>query len=114
MTLEEEEQQEVPDGAAVFPLIPPELGANPLLLAVIHATIFLAGSDEAIVNAAAADEVVERLGTYLRRLRGPQLQLVREDMQCLSSYARQQKWPKQVIRALQVLLEDYGVGEGEA
>ena len=45
---------EVPEGAAVFPLIPPELGVNPLLLAVLHATVFLAGSDEKIVNPAAA------------------------------------------------------------
>jgi hypothetical protein len=101
---------EVPDGAAVFPEIPAELGVHPLLLAVIHATIFLAGSDDDLVNPAAADEAVERIGTYLRRLDGPQLAQVREDMACLIAHARQQQWPKGLVRALQSLLGDFGVG----
>ena len=29
-------EPEVPEGAAVFPLIPAELGINPLLLAALH------------------------------------------------------------------------------
>ena len=53
-----ESHREVPEGAAVFPLIPVELGINPLLLAVIQATVFLAGSDENLVEPAAADEIV--------------------------------------------------------
>ncbi|MBY0228073.1 MAG: MoaD family protein, partial [Gemmataceae bacterium] len=36
---EEEPGEEVPDGAAVFPEIPDDLGVNPLLLASLHATI---------------------------------------------------------------------------
>ena len=34
---------EVPEGAAVFPTIPAELGVHPLLLAVLHAVVFLEG-----------------------------------------------------------------------
>ena len=41
-----DEADEVPDGAAVFPLIPAELGVHPLLLAVLHAYVFLDGSDD--------------------------------------------------------------------
>ena len=55
---------QVPEGAAVFPLIPAELGINPLLLAVVHATVFLAGSDEEVVDATAADEAVGYLAGY--------------------------------------------------
>ena len=47
---------EVPEGAAVFPEIPPELGVHPLLLAVLHAVVFLSGSDDVLVNPAAAEE----------------------------------------------------------
>ena len=43
---DEAEPTEVPDGAAVFPEIPAELGVQPLLLAVLQATVFLAGSTE--------------------------------------------------------------------
>jgi hypothetical protein len=105
-------EEVVPEGAAVFPEIPAELGVNPLLLAVLHATVFLAGSDEQVVQPAAADEAVERLGEYLRRLDGPALRQVREDMACLVAYARQQKWPKQLVQSLKSFLADFGVGAG--
>jgi len=107
----DESAHEVPPGAAVFPLIPPELGIHPVLLAMIHATVFLTGSKESIVDPSAADEAVESMASYLRRLSGRALQGVREDMECLVAYARQEKWPKQVVRSLQTFLEDFGVGE---
>jgi hypothetical protein len=104
-------QSEVPEGAAVFPLIPPELGINPLLLAVLHAVVFLAGSSEQVVDPGAADEVLQYLTGYLRRLDGSQLPRLREDMDCLISYARKQKWPKQVVQSLRTFLTDFGLGE---
>jgi hypothetical protein len=107
-------EREVPEGAAVFPTIPAELGIDPVLLAVIHATVFLAGSDEKLVDPAAADEVVEAMGGYLRRLEGKQLAGVRENMECLVSYARQEKWPGPLIESLRSLLGDYGVDDREA
>src|SRR3954463_1996309 len=86
-------QAEVPEGAAVFPLIPDELGIHPLLLAVLHAVVFLDGSDEAVIHDAAADEALNYLATYLQRLRGPELRRVREDLETLRDFARQEKWP---------------------
>ncbi len=107
----EEVGSEVPEGAAVFPPIPPELGVNPLLLAVLHATVFLAGSEEHIVDPDAADEAVQVMAGYLRRLSATQLQQVREDLESLVSYARQQQWPRQEVRSLQTFLADCGVRE---
>src|SRR5205823_6593075 len=94
----EEAESEVPEGAAVFPLIPPELGVNPLLLAVLHAVVFLEGSDPHIVESAAADEARQFIAGYLQRLRGDALQQAQEDINCLTNYARQAKWPKQELR----------------
>src|SRR4051812_21294213 len=105
----DEAEPDVPEGAAVFPLIPPELGINPLLLAVLHAIIFLAGSEDDIVHAAAADEAVQYLAGYLQRLEGAQLERVREDIDCLVRFAKQEKWPKQLIVAVKTLLEDMGI-----
>jgi hypothetical protein len=102
-------EPDVPPGAAVFPLIPPELGVRPLTLAVVHAIVFLAGSDSKVVDPAAADEAVERIADYLRRLKTDRLNEVREDFDCLVRYARQQKWPKQLIRSLQSFLSDCGI-----
>jgi hypothetical protein len=110
---EDEGALEVPEGAAVFPEIPAELGAHPLLLAVLHATVFLAGSDDEVVHPAAADEAVAALVGYLRRLEGEDLRRVREDMACLVAYARQQKWPKQLVQSLKSFLSDFGIGEEE-
>src|SRR5262245_42559921 len=105
-------EEEVPEGAAVFPHIPGELGVNPLLLAVLHALVFLQGSSEEVVHPAAADEALDRLVEYLQRLEGPGLRQVREDMDCLQRLARQEKWPAQLVQALKSLATVFGP-EGE-
>ena len=104
---------EVPSGAAVFPLIPEELGVHRLLVAALHAIVFLDGYAEEVVNPAAADEAVQFIITYLQRLRGPELRRVREDIECLLAYARQEKWSQEETDFLQGFLEDYGLGTGD-
>jgi hypothetical protein len=106
------EPTEVPDGAALFPEIPTELGVHPLLLAVLHATVFLAGSTDEIVDGDAADEAVQAMAGYLQRLEGEQLARVREDLACLIAFARQGKWPRELVRFLKSFLSDYGIEEG--
>jgi hypothetical protein len=106
----EEAENPVPEGAAVFPLIPPELGVNPLLLAVLHAVVFFDGSEEHVVHPAAAEEARQFIAGYLQRLCEARLQQVREDMKCLAQYARQASWPKQQQRFVKEFLDDYGVG----
>ena len=103
------DDSQAPDGAAVFPLIPAELGVHPLLLAVLHAYVFLEGSAEEVVNGAAAGEAMEYLATYLQRLAGPELRRVREDLDTLVGFAKNEKWPKQQVRFLQDFLKDNGV-----
>jgi hypothetical protein len=111
----DESESAVPEGAAVFPLIPAELGVHPLLLAVIHATVFLDGSEDTVVHPDAAAEALEYVTTYLQRLSGPDLRRIREDLEALAGYARHQKWSKQQIRFLKDFLADHGVGgEDEA
>jgi hypothetical protein len=100
---------ETPDGAAVFPLIPPELGVHPLLLAVLHAFVFLEGSEAAVVNGAAAEEAMEYLAGYVQRLSGNDLRRVKEDLNTLAGFAKHEKWPKQQVRFLQDFLSDTGV-----
>jgi hypothetical protein len=101
---------ETPDGAAVFPLIPEELGIHPLLLAVLHAFVFLEGSEAAVLNAAVADEAMNYIVEYLQRLEGDQFRRVREDMATLAGFAKSEKWPKQQVRFLQDFLKDNGIG----
>ncbi len=105
---------EVPEGAAAFPDIPAELGVSPLLLAVLHATVFLAGSDEAVVHPAAAEEVLGAVAGCLARLGGAELAKVRADLDALIAYARREKWPRSRVLFFKNVLADYGVGTGEA
>jgi hypothetical protein len=103
-----DEPEEAPDGVAVFPLIPPELSVDPLLLAVIHAVVFLSGSDDEVVNPDASSEALEYMATYLQQLQGERLRRLR-------TYGRQEKWPKQLTLFLKTFLADFGIGdEGEA
>ncbi len=106
----EGQEPEVPEGAAVFPLIPTELQIHPLLLAVLHATVFLSGSDEEVVNPSAAAETLEYIATCLERLSGPDMDRVRADMNCLMEYARREKWPKQHVQFVKTFLADYAAG----
>jgi hypothetical protein len=96
-------------GAAVFPLIPGDLQVNPLLLALLHAMVFIDGSTDDIIDPDAADEATNYLVTYLQRLKGPALERVQEDMDCLIAYAKQQGWPKQQLTFLKAFLADYGI-----
>ncbi len=109
-----DEASQVPEGAAVFPLIPEELGVHPLLLAALHAVVFFDGSDPEVVNDAAADEALQYVATYIQRLRGPDLQRAREDMEALTAYAREAGWPTEEQQFLKTFLSDYGAGGEES
>jgi hypothetical protein len=109
----DEPEQSVPEGAAVLPEIPAELGVHPLLLAVLHAIIFLDGSEDAVVNPDAAVEALEYMAAYLQRLSGAELRRIREDLHALTVFARQEKWPKQHIRFFKEFLDNFGIGENE-
>jgi hypothetical protein len=105
---------EVPEGAALMPLIPPELGISPLFLAMIHSYIFFEGTDVALINEDVANENLEYLASYLQRLQGADLRKTEEDLTTLVGYAKQEKWPTDVVEFLQNFLEFNGVGEGGA
>lgn len=106
-----DDADEVPDGTAVFPEIPEELGIHPLFLAMLHTYVFLDGSDTAIVNAEASSEAMEYVALYLQRLKGAELQRTREDLDTLVGYAKEQKWPKQYVVFLKGFLADNGVSD---
>src|SRR5438045_581238 len=102
-----DEASQVPDGAAIFPVIPEELGIHPLLLAVLHSIGFLEGSTEEVVHPDAADEAVQFLMSYFQRLEGADLKRLREDLETLISFARQEKWGAEEIEFLEGFLDDY-------
>ncbi len=107
------DQHEVPEGAGVLPLIPVELNVHPLLLGVLHATVFLAASDDQIVDSKAADEAFDHMAGYLRRLHGADLARVRGDLAALAEYGRQEKWAVESIGFLEAFLDMCGMNDDE-
>lgn len=104
-----DESPDVPEGAAVFPVIPAELGVHPLLLAVLHAVVFLEGSEASVVQADAAQEQLEMMAECLQRLDGDDRRRAREDMATLLGFAKHEKLPKGFQQFLKNFLDDYGV-----
>jgi hypothetical protein len=104
-------EAEVPEGAAVFPEIPDDLNIHPLLLALLHAVVFIAGSDEELVDAAAGEEALEGVGGYLRRLQGADRERVRSDLAKLADFARTEGWEPEEIGLFQNFLADFGAEE---
>ncbi len=51
------------------------------------------------------------MAAYLQRLEGPTLERLREDLECLVSFARQEKWPKQLTTFLKTFLAEHGIGD---
>lgn len=94
----------------MFPLIPEELNVQPLLLAVLHATVFLSASDEELVQSEAAEEAFDYMAAYLRRLKGPELERVHADLVTLAEFGKQEKWSKQAVDFLETFLQVCGVG----
>ena len=107
------DDNEIPDGAAVFPTIAAELNIHPLLLAALHAVVFLGGSAEEIVHPAAADEALGTMAGYIQRCDGADRRRVLEDLQVLRSYAKDQGWPKQLTAFLRSFADDFGLANDE-
>ena len=103
------ESEEVPEGAAVVPLIPEKAGVSPLFLAVFHALVFLEGSSEEIIDPSGADEAAHYLATYLQRLSGDELRRLKKDLKRLSDYARKQRWSADQQQLIDDFLEQYGI-----
>jgi len=103
------DREEVPEGAAVVPLIPESAGVHPLFLAVFHALVFLEGSSQEVVDPAVADEAVQYLATYLQRLSGDHLDHLRKDLKRLAEYARREKWSTDQQKLIEDFLQHYGI-----
>ncbi len=106
--LDEDGEEQVPDGAAIFPEIPEELGVHPLLLASLQAVVFLVGSTERVVEPSASEEILHYMFTYFQRLEGSQLTRIQEDVQVLLAFAKQEGWTKQEFRFLKEILSHFG------
>ena len=109
----DENSIEVPEGTAIFPEIPDQVGANPLLLSLLHFVVFIAGSDKNICNQQAGAAILDQVATYLQRLNAKEVARLKEDLAVLAAFAREEKWGGGTVEVLDTFLDDMGVGDGE-
>src|SRR6516165_5964278 len=101
------DREEVPEGAAVVPLIPESAGVRPLFLAVFHALVFVEGSSEEVLDPKAAEETVQYLAAYLQRISGYDLDNLKEDLKRLKEHARRQRWSSDQQKLIEDFLQHY-------
>lgn len=109
MTDPAQQPQDAPEGACAFPRIPDKVDVDPLLLAVIHALVFLQGSSEDVVDPQAADEAVDHMVSYLQRLQGKDLERMKTGLKNLGQFARQQKWKPDEVAFLDEFMDVLGL-----
>lgn len=99
------------DGAGLLPVVPPELGIDPLLIALLHAAAFLDLSDDDSVDPELAGDVLEHVGMYVQRLPAERVQDIERQLRTLSEHAEAQRWPEELVDFVASFLYNCGIGE---
>ena len=101
-----------PTGRRCSREIPAELGVHPLLLAALHAYVFLEGSRRPRCSTPPVGEEAMHYVVHLppAARRCNDLRRAREDMAALVGFAKAEKWPKQHVRFLHDFLKENGIG----
>ena len=97
----------------MLPVVPEELGIDPLLLALLHLAAFLDLSDDSSPDADAAGEALEHVGLYVQRLDEPLLDRLEEQLGRLYEHARAAEWPEEQREFVADFLYSCGIGQDE-
>ena len=76
--------------AFVMPLLPPELGVNPLLAGLLHCMAFLELSGDDTVDPDWAVEAMEYVATYVQRLPAKEAAAAAQELAAVAEYSRTQ------------------------
>jgi hypothetical protein len=85
------------NGEAMLPVIPEELGADPLVLALLQCAAFLDFADEQLVDPEAATEVLDHLAYYVRRLPTERLDAMQADLERVEEHGAREGWSGQQV-----------------
>jgi hypothetical protein len=95
----------------IMPAVPPELGIDPILLALIHCAAFLDLASEDLVDPDSAGDVLENLELYIKRLEPARLSEIQAQLEKLEEWAEQSGWPEELVDFVADFLYSCGVGE---
>lgn len=97
-----------------LPLIPAELGIDPVLLALLQCAAFLDLSDEAVVEPGAATEVLEHVGLYIQRLAPDELSDLMDQLTVLHEHGVKSGWAPELLELVDDFLYSCGVDDEAA
>jgi hypothetical protein len=98
---------------AITPLVPPELGIDPLLLGLIHCAAFLDLASDELVDSDVAADVLEGLEAYIQRLPAERLIEIQGQLERLEAFAEEAEWPEELVDFISDFLYSCGIGEDD-
>jgi hypothetical protein len=113
MSDERENGTSDPEVEPYLPEIPPELGVEPLLAALLQCAAFLDLGDDTSVDPVQADEVLEHVGMYVQRLPPERVADIEKQLARLKEHAEKANWPEPIAAFVADFLYSCGIGEDE-
>lgn len=107
----EDRDEELDPSEYVMPVVPAELGIDPLLLAIVHCAAFLDFAEEALVEPDAAGDALEHIGLYVQRLAPERVTALTADLERLVSHAEAESWPTPMLEFVTDFLYSCGIGD---
>jgi hypothetical protein len=95
----------------LMPVVPEELGIDPLLLSLVHCAAFLDLAADDVVDPDAAGDVLENLEVYFKRLAPARLAEIDEQLERLSEWAESAGWPEELVDFVADFLYSCGVAD---
>lgn len=97
----------------VMPVLPEELGVDPLVAALLHVTAFLDFADDDSVEPEAANEALEHVEMYIRRLSPERVEEIQTQLDKVEDHAEKAGWPEEMIDFTRDFLYNCGLGDDE-
>lgn len=94
-----------------MPILPLELGVDPLLAALLQVAAFLVLSGDESVDSAWALEALEHMGYYLQRLSPSDFERFRLQLDRIADYGERQHWPKEFTGFVREFFRSFGLEE---
>jgi hypothetical protein len=94
--------------SAELPLVPDDAGIDPVVLALLHAAMFLDLSEEPTLDANAARPVLERIGLYVQRLSDDDVEELAGSLSRLAERGAREGWPPAAIEFVRSFVENCG------
>ena len=80
----------------MLPVVPEEIAADPLLLALLQCAAFLDFGDEQTVDQDAATEVLDHVAYYVRQLPKERIAQLQTQLERLEEHGTSEGWPREL------------------